>query len=303
MGKKSLVIMAAGMGSRFGGLKQMTPVDDAGRVIMDFSVYDAARSGFDEAIIVIKPENEDDFKRLVGHRIEKLLPVKYAYQTLSSLPEGFSVPEGREKPWGTAHAVLCASPYITDSFAVINADDFYGAEAFAAAGGFLSSDRGENEHAMVGYLLKNTLTENGAVARGVCETDDNGRLISVTEHTHIEKRPGGAAYSLDGGKTFCDISGETVVSMNFWCFSNGILPAFKDGFLRFLTETLPQNPLRAEYFLPSVVSSAISSGDSSVRVLPCTALWHGVTYREDLQSVVDSIAALERCGTYDFDKK
>ena len=300
MKKPVLVIMAAGMGSRFGGLKQMTPVDDEGHVIMDFSVYDAARAGFGGVIAVIKPENEADFRKLVGDRISKILPVQYAYQTLDALPDGFSVPEGREKPWGTAHAVLCAAPLIDGPFAVINADDFYGAEAFSAVGSFLSETHGENEHVMAGYLLKNTLTEFGSVARGVCQTDEQGLLVSVTERTHIEKRPYGAAYSTDGGETFTDVSGDSIVSMNFWGFSEGILPAFKNGFADFLTDVLPQNPMRAEYFLPSVVSGEIEKKRASVRVIPCRAKWHGVTYREDLQAVKTAISGMKTAGTYKF---
>ena len=300
MKKPILVIMAAGMGSRFGGSKQTTAVDDAGHVIMDFSVYDAVNAGFSRAVIIIKPENEEDFRRLVGNRIEKLLPVTYAYQTLDSLPDGFSVPEGRTKPFGTAHAVLCAAPMLDAPFAVINADDFYGAGAFSAVGEFLSGEHGENEHVMAGFLLKNTLTENGSVARGICETDENGYLLSVTERTHIEKRPYGAAYSLDGGKSFTDISPEAVVSMNFWGFSEGILPAFRNGFEAFLKNDLPKNPLKAEYFLPSVVSGELASGRAVCRVLPCSEKWYGVTYRDDLGDVQAAIRRLEKEGKYLF---
>jgi len=292
--------MAAGMGSRFGGLKQITPVDDGGRVIMDFSVYDAARAGFERAVIVIKPENEADFRRLVGDRIEKTLPVTYAYQTPDKLPAGFTVPEGRIKPWGTAHAVLCAAPYLDGPFAVINADDFYGAGAFRAVGGFLSGEHGENEHVMAGFLLKNTLTENGSVARGVCKTDERGFLVSVTERTHVVKTPAGAAYSLDGGVTFTDISPESVVSMNFWGFSEGILPAFRDGFTEFLQNKLPADPMKAEYYLPTVVTRELESGRATCRVLPCEEKWYGVTYRDDLMGVKSAIGALEKEGKYVF---
>ncbi|MBR6259255.1 MAG: NTP transferase domain-containing protein [Oscillospiraceae bacterium] len=300
MKKPILVIMAAGMGSRFGGLKQMTAVDDGGRVIMDFSVYDAAKAGFGRAVIVIKRENEADFRRLVGERIEKLLPVTYAYQELDSLPDGFSVPEGRKKPWGTAHAVLSAADQIDAPFAVINADDYYGFGAFEAVGRFLSEPRGENEHVMAGFLLKNTLTENGAVARGVCETDEKGYLVSVTERTHVETRPNGAAYSLDGGKTFTDIDPDTVVSMNFWGFSTGILSAFREGFTDFLKNKLPADPMKVEYFLPSVVTGELTSGRGTCRVLPCAEKWYGVTYKEDLKGVQDAIARLEKEGKYSF---
>ncbi|MBR5381480.1 MAG: NTP transferase domain-containing protein [Oscillospiraceae bacterium] len=300
MKRPVLVIMAAGMGSRFGGLKQITPVDSGGRVIMDFSVYDAKRAGFERAVVVIKPENEADFRKLVGERIEKTLPVTYAYQTLDSLPAGFSVPEGRVKPWGTAHAVLCAAPFIDGPFAVINADDFYGAGAFELVGGFLRSEHGDNEHVMAGFLLKNTLTENGSVARGVCETDERGYLVSVTERTHVVKTPTGAAYSLDGGETFTDISPESVVSMNFWGFSEGILPAFERGFASFLENEAPKNPLKAEFYLPAVVSGELAAGKASCRVLPCAEKWYGVTYRDDLESVKNAVSSLEKAGKYVF---
>ncbi len=298
MKKPSLVIMAAGMGSRFGGLKQITPVDHEGHVIMDFSIFDAMRSGFQEAVIVINPENEGDFRRLIGDRISARFPIRYAYQSLDHIPSCFSVPEGRVKPWGTAHAVLCAAETLNGPFAVINADDFYGAGAFSAIGNFLSENSCENEHAMAGYLLKNTITENGAVARGVCEVDRLGYLVSVTELTHIEKRSDGAAYSRDGGRTFTDIRADTVVSMNFWGFSASIIPALKTGFERFLSTILPADPLRAEYFLPSVVSGEIASWRAAVRVIPCHECWHGITYRDDMSSVTDAIAKMKRSGAY-----
>ena len=194
----SLVVMAAGLGSRYGGLKQIAPVDPNGHILMDYSIYDALRAGFDRVVCIIKPEMREDFYEVIGHRLEKQVEVRYAYQRLDNLPAGYSVPEGRTKPWGTAHALLCAKEQIDAPFAVINADDFYGRDAFAAIAAFLREKHGAGEHAMVGYRIENTLTENGHVARGVCETDENGFLRGVTERTHIEPREGGAAFTEDG---------------------------------------------------------------------------------------------------------
>ena len=218
--------MAAGMGSRFGGSKQTTPVDDAGHIIIDFSIFDAVRAGFGRVICVIKPEMEAGFRAAIGDRIAEKGELRYAFQAVDRLPEGYTVPEGRVKPWGTAHAVLCALDQVEGPFAVINADDFYGAGAFKAAADFLTAPGDENEHAMVGYRVENTLTENGAVSRGVCATDDQGYLVSIDERTKIEPRAGGAAYTEDDGATWTFIPAGTPVSMNLWAFRRGIVPAF-----------------------------------------------------------------------------
>lgn len=297
MNKPTLVIMAAGMGSRFGGCKQITPVDDAGHVIMDYSIYDALQAGFGKIVCVIKPEMEADFRAVIGDRIAKKADVAYAYQTIDRLPEGYSVPEGRVKPWGTAHAVLCAADEIEGDFAAINADDFYGRGAFRAAADFLRGDHAENEHAMVGYLIENTLTENGYVSRGVCEGDSDGMLRVITERVHIEPRPGGAAYIEEGeGEVF--IPAGTRVSMNMWAFSHSILDEMRKRFITFLNTRAVENPLKAEYYLPSVPDALIREGRARVHLLETKERWYGVTYHEDLAAVQAAMARLRTQGVY-----
>ena len=297
MNKPTLVIMAAGMGSRFGGCKQITPVDDAGHVIMDYSIYDALQAGFGKIVCVIKPEMEADFRAVIGDRIAKKADVAYAYQTIDRLPEGYSVPEGRVKPWGTAHAVLCAADEIEGDFAAINADDFYGRGAFRAAADFLRGDHAENEHAMVGYLIENTLTENGYVSRGVCEGDSDGMLRVITERVHIEPRPGGAAYIEEGeGEVF--IPAGTRVSMNMWAFSHSILDEMRERFITFLNTRAVENPLKAEYYLPSVPDALIREGKARVHLLETKERWYGVTYHEDLAAVQAAMARLRAQGVY-----
>ena len=297
MNKPTLVIMAAGMGSRFGGCKQITPVDEAGHVIMDYSIYDALQAGFGKIVCVIKPEMEADFRAVIGDRIAKKADVAYAYQTIDRLPEGYSVPEGRVKPWGTAHAVLCAADEIEGDFAAINADDFYGRGAFRAAADFLRGDHAENEHAMVGYLIENTLTENGYVSRGVCEGDSDGMLRVITERVHIEPRPGGAAYIEEGeGEVF--IPAGTRVSMNMWAFSHSILDEMRERFITFLNTRAVENPLKAEYYLPSVPDALIREGRARVHLLETKERWYGVTYHEDLAAVQAAMARLRAQGVY-----
>lgn len=298
MKKPALVIMAAGMGSRFGGNKQVTPVDEAGHAILDYSVFDAVRAGFDKVIFIIKKNFADSFRGTFGDRISKTVEVVYAYQELDMLPEGFSVPEGREKPWGTAHAVLCAKDVIDGPFCVINADDFYGAGAFKTAYDFLTSEHADNVHAMVGYKVENTLTENGAVSRGVCETSAEGMLTGITERTYIVAAEGGAAYSEDKGETFTFIPEGTVVSMNMWCFGKSMLDEIGSRFAGFLTESLPVNPMKCEYYLPQVPNMCIEDGTASVRVLSTDEKWFGMTYREDLPKVREAIASMHDAGKY-----
>ena len=294
----TLVIMAAGMGSRFGGMKQMTPVDPQGHFIMDYSIFDALRAGFGKVVCVIKEEMREDFEALVGQRVRSKTELVYAYQSLDRIPDGFSIPEGRVKPWGTAHAVLCAADVIDGPFAVINADDFYGYDAFRAMADFLKQDRPAGQQAMVGYALKNTLTENGSVSRGVCEVDARGFLTGVTERTTIEQRPNGAAYTEDGGNSWTDLPGDTVVSMNMWGFQRSVLDLMGEMFREFLTNTVPTNSMKAEYFLPLIPSRMIAEGTGTIEVLASAAKWYGVTYKEDLQGVVDAIAAMKAAGTY-----
>ena len=298
MKNPSLVIMAAGMGSRFGGNKQVTPVDDAGHAILDYSVFDAVRAGFDKVVFIIKRSFADSFREAFGDRIARSVKVEYAYQELDMLPEGFSVPEGREKPWGTAHAVLCAKDVIDGPFCVINADDFYGAGAFKTAYDYLTSGIGETEHAMVGYKVENTLTENGAVSRGVCVTSDEGMLTGITERTHIVATEGGAAFSEDKGETFTFIPAGTIVSMNMWCFSKSMLDEIGSRFAGFLTENLPVNPMKCEYYLPQVPNMCILDKTATVRVLATDEKWFGMTYREDLPKVRAAIAEMRAAGKY-----
>lgn len=291
-----LVILAAGMGSRFGGPKQITPVDDFGHAIIDFSLYDAYQAGFRKVVFIIKREIEEDFKAAVGRRMEKYFDVKYVFQQIDMLPAGYAVPEGRKKPWGTAHAVLCAAGAIGGPFAVINADDFYGRGAYETIYRFLAADRAEAEHAMVAYLLKNTVTEHGTVARGICQVE-NGLLTDVVERTRIEKRGKDAAFTEDG-ETWIPLSGESRVSMNFWGFGQDMLLELRDRFPAWLDANLPVNPEKAEYFLPFVANAVIHEGQGTVEVLPGHETWHGITYKEDMPDVVDYIARLRSEGIY-----
>ena len=297
MKKPTLVIMAAGLGSRFGGCKQITPVDDRGHAIIDYSIYDALRAGFGRIVCVIKPEMEADFRAAIGNRIAQHADIVYAYQTLDRLPEGFAVPEGRVKPWGTAHAVLCAADAIEGDFAAINADDYYGPGAFRLACDFLTSPHDPGDHAMVGYRIENTLTENGHVSRGVCSVDENGMLRSIDERLRIEPREGGAAFTEDG-ENYSFIPAGTKVSMNLWAFRHGILDEMKQRFVNFLNTNAVENPLKAEFYLPSVPDALIREGRGSVRVLETGERWYGVTYREDLEKVQAAMAELRRSGVY-----
>ena len=301
MNQPTLVIMAAGMGSRFGGNKQITPVDDRGQVILDYSVYDAYRAGFKKVICIIKHDFAEDFHQRIGSRMAGKVDLTYAYQELDMLPAGFSVPEGRVKPFGTAHAVLCAGDQIDGPFCVVNADDFYGADAFRQAYAFLSQPHAATEHAMVGYAVENTLTENGSVSRGVCQTDEKGRLVSITERTYIVPRPGGAAFSEDKGQTFTFIPAGTVVSMNLWCFQHSMLDEISTRFSAFLQENLPVNPLKCEYYLPSVPDQCIREGKATVQVLHTPEKWFGMTYHEDLAKVRGTIEEMKAAGKYPDD--
>lgn len=300
MKKPVLVIMAAGMGSRYGGLKQIDPVDEQGHIIMDFSIYDAKRAGFEKVIFIIKKENEEDFKEAVGLRMEEIMEVEYVYQDLDNLPEGYKLPEGRVKPWGTAHAVLSCIDAVDGPFAVINADDYYGSHAFQVIYDYLSTHEDDEKYryTMVGYLLKNTLTDNGHVARGVCDMNEDGELIGIHERTRIEKRDGGAAYTEDDGETWVSLDVDSIVSMNMWGFSASILREIRDGFPAFLEEGLQSNPMKCEYFLPTVVSNLLEEGKAAVSVLKSADKWYGVTYKEDKPVVVEAIGKLKESGLY-----
>lgn len=291
-----LVIMAAGMGSRFGGLKQMQPMDAQGHFLMDFSIYDALRAGFGKVVCIIKKEMEADFEALIGERVRPFIKLCYAEQNINMLPEGYTVPEGRTKPWGTAHAVMCAAAEIDAPFAVINADDFYGRAAFEAMGAFLKQPRAETEHAMVGYQLRNTLTENGSVSRGQCFVDESGFLTGVVERTAIERKGEKIYYTEDG--TDYEMAEDTVVSMNMWGFQQSLIGRFKADFVKFLDEMMPKNPLKAEYFLPLIPNAVICEGSGTVKVLRSDARWYGVTYQNDLPGVLDAIKNMKDAGEY-----
>ena len=300
MKKPVLVIMAAGMGSRYGGLKQIDPVDEQGHIIMDFSIFDAKRAGFEKVIFIIKKEIQKDFKEVIGNRIEKVVDVAYAFQDLHNIPDGYEVPAGRVKPWGTAHAVLSCKDLIDGPFAVINADDYYGRDAFQKIYDFLSTHE-DNEkycYTMVGYQLENTLTENGHVARGICEMNEAGELVSVTERTRIEKRDGGAAFTEDDGATWTTLPEGTIVSMNMWGFTEGFLGEIDNGFEAFLEEGLKKNPLKCEYFLPTVVSNLLTQDKATVSVLTSEDKWYGVTYKEDKPVVEQAIKDFKKVGLY-----
>ena len=290
-----LVIMAAGMGSRYGGLKQVDPVGNHNQLIIDYSIYDARRAGFETVVFVIKHEIEDTFKAAIGDRLSKVINVKYAYQQLDDLPEGYSVPEERVKPWGTAHAILAARKVVDGPFAVVNADDYYGPEGFKKIYDYLEShpdQPGCYEFAMVGYLLGNTVTENGHVARGICEED------SETERTRIEKDGADARFTEDDGATWTHLSGNTIVSMNLWGFTESFLKEAEARFPAFLDKALAENPLKGEYFLPSVVTQLLEEKKARVKVLRSTDKWYGVTYREDKPVVVNAIAEMTANGLY-----
>lgn len=303
MEKPVLVVMAAGMGSRYGGMKQIDPVGPSGQVIIDYSLYDARRAGFETVIFVIKHEIEDAFKAAIGDRVSKVMKVEYAFQQLEELPAGFAVPEGRAKPWGTCHAVLAAKHLIHGPFAVINADDYYGPEAFQVIYDYLSTHQdGEvYDYCMVSYLLKNTVSENGSVARGVCEANPDGTLAAVTERTCIETYPGGIHFTENGGDTWQDLAPDTPVSMNLWGFGQSFLEEAEARFAGWLSENLPKNPLKCEYFLPLVVSELLAEGKATVKLLHSTDKWYGVTYREDKPVVVNAIAQKVADGLYPAD--
>ena len=300
MKKPVLVVMAAGMGSRYGGLKQIDPVDKQGHIIMDFSIYDAVKAGFEKVVFIIKRENEADFKAAIGDRMSKVIEVEYVFQDLHNLPEGYEVPEGRVKPWGTGHAILSCLGTVDAPFAVINADDYYGSHAFQMIYDYLTSHEDDEKYryTMVGYVLENTLTENGHVARGVCVTDENGYLQEINERTHIEKRGDETAYTEDDGATWTVIPEGSIVSMNMWGFSQSILKELKDRFAKFLDENLEGNPMKCEYFLPFVVDELLGEDKATVQVLKSLDKWYGVTYKEDKPVVVAAIQALKDSGLY-----
>ncbi len=299
--KPVLVVMAAGMGSRYGGLKQIDPVGSCGEAILDYSIYDAHEAGFDTVVIIIKEAIRHDFMETVGARLAKApVEIRYAYQELDKLPAGYAVPEGRTKPWGTSHAVLCAKDAIGDApFAVINADDYYGKSAYKVMYDYLAKaeDTHKFDYCMVGYELGKTVTENGSVARGICGTDAQSFLTEVVERTRIEKYAGGIHFTEDG-ENWVELPENTIVSMNMWGFTPSFLQEIENGFAAFLDKALVENPLKGEYFLPFVVQNLLSANKATVKVLTSPDKWYGVTYAADKPVVVAALQEKTQEGLY-----
>ena len=293
----TLVILAAGMGSRFGGLKQIEPMGPSDEFIIDYSVYDAIKAGFNKIVFIIKRENYELFKETIGKRVEPHIKVEYAFQELNNLPKGWDIPSGRMKPLGTAHAVLCAKDYVNEPFAMINSDDFYGRDAFIKAYEYLSNaDNDSSKYGMIRYMVANTLTENGSVKRGVCEVDSNNYLKSITE-SKIEKIGNEILASpLDGSDSFT-VNSDDTVSMNFLLFTPSIFGYIEEGFSKFFIDN-KEDLLTSEYLIPDVVSNLINKGKASMKVIKTSASWHGVTYREDTPDVKNSIKKLVDEGEY-----
>lgn len=302
MTKPVLVVMAAGMGSRYGGLKQIDPVGKHGEMIIDYSIYDAMLAGFEKVVFIINRGIEADFKAAIGDRVAKKMEVAYVFQQLDSyLPKDYVIPEERKKPWGTAQAILCCKDVVDGNFAAINADDYYGKNAYRLLYDRLNiaADRGGKlDYCMVGFLLDNTLTDNGHVARGICETDADGKLINVVERTRVMRTPEGPAYSEDEGTTWYHIPKNNLVSMNMWGFTPSIFSEIEKRFPDFLREEVPKNPLKAEMYIPMEVGRLLREGKATVEVMPSPDRWHGVTYHDDKQSVMDALRKMTDEGLY-----
>lgn len=301
MEKTTLIVMAAGMGSRYGGLKQIDPVGPGGEIILDYSVFDAAEAGFDRVIFVIKHEIEEDFRKITDGRYDDKIEVEYAFQDMNDLPEGFSVPEGRVKPWGTGQAVLACRKLIDGPFAVINADDYYGKETFKIIHDELIKEKDESEKykfCMVGFMVENTLTENGSVARGVCQKNEEGYLTDIVERTKIAINGDKIQFTEDDGESWTDIPEGTTVSMNFWGFTKGMMTELEKGFAPFLEKGIKENPLKCEYFIPLVVDNLLKAGKADVKVLETTEKWYGVTYKEDKEFVTNALRKKVIDGVY-----
>lgn len=299
MDKPVLVVLAAGMGSRYGGMKQLDPVGPSGQLIIDYSIFDARRAGFEKVIFIIRQEFEADFRKAIGDRLSRLMEVEYAYQSLDDLPAPYTAPEGRTKPFGTGQAVLSARNLIHGPFAVINSDDYYGPEAFRVMYEYLSThaDTQQYQYCMVGYQVKNTVTENGSVSRGVCVVGSDGMLESVTERTKIVQDKDGVIRYADGDG-WVDLPGNTLVSMGIWGLTASFMQEAQDRFSGFLAESLPKDPMKCEYFLPTIISDLIGEGKAQVRMLHSTDKWYGVTYREDKPGVMAALARLTEEGLY-----
>ena len=292
----TLVVLAAGMGSRYGGLKQIDPIGPNGEIILEMSAFDAIRAGFNKIVFIIKKAIEEDFKKAIGNKIAEHIKVEYVFQEMDAcLPEGYEIPADRVKPWGTAHAILCCKNVIHEPFAVINADDYYGIASFQKLHDYLVSNADETAYSMVGFVLGNTLTDHGSVARGVCKVED-GKLAGVDERTRIEKREGKVQYYEND--TWYDVDANSLVSMNMWGFTASVLKEIDARFAAFLDRELPKNPIKCEYFLPFVVDELLKEGKADVTVLKSIDRWYGVTYKEDKETVVNAIKGLKEAGFY-----
>ncbi|MGI6721253.1 MAG: nucleotidyltransferase family protein [Anaerovoracaceae bacterium] len=295
-----LIIMAAGMGSRYGGLKQIDPITDEGEIIMDFSLYDAMMAGFKKAVFVIKEEMEDDFRELLMDRAGKHMEIEFAYQRLDDLPPGYGVPRGRVKPWGTAHAIMSARDIVKSPFCVINADDYYGPGAFQSIYEHLANEKEGNTYdfAMVSFLLKNTVTENGSVSRGICDVSKEGYLRHIIERTRIMKIADEICYSEDDGETWTALDENSPVSMNFWGYTEGMMHELWDRFPAFLDRALQEDPEKAEYQIPAVTDQLIKEGRATITVLNSRDRWYGVTYKEDKETVMAALQSMKDKGLY-----
>lgn len=296
MANPVLVVMVSGMGSRYGGLKQIDPVGPNGQIIMHYSIYDAWKAGFRRVVFIIKEELLDAFRERIGNAAEKLMQVDYVFQSPDKLPEGCTMPEGRTKPLGTGHAIYCVRGVVSEPFAVINADDFYGAQAFQCLYDYLkdAQDDDKYRYCMVGYRVENTLTENGTVSRGICEADENGYLADIVERTAISRDANGVISDPEAG----EIAEGTLVSMNMWGFTPSFLDELETGLRTFMTDELPKNPAKGEYYLPFAVDHLIQNGQATAKVLQTSAQWYGVTYKEDKPVVVDALRRMTEAGLY-----
>lgn len=296
----TLVIMAAGMGSRYGGLKQVDKITETGEIIIDFSLYDAMLAGFDRAIFIIREEHRDVFREIIDERAGRFMNIEYAYQKLENIPAGKVVPEGRQKPWGTAHAVLSCKDMIDGPFAVINADDYYGPDGFAAIYEYLTNNSDSDKYAycMVGYKLENTVTENGTVSRGVCTMDESGYLVDVTERTKIGDHDGQISFTEDDGETWEALPEGTLVSMNFWGFTKSFMDELDGGLEEFFDTKVVADPLKGEYFLPSVADRLVKEDKAKVKVLKTSDKWYGITYPEDKEDVKNALESMKDKGMY-----
>ena len=298
--KPALIIMAAGMGSRFGGLKQVTPLGPSGELIIDYSIHDAMEAGFERIVFVIKHEIEDVFKEFIGNRIEKTVQTDYVFQELNELPEGYSIPDGRVKPYGTAHAVWCCRDVVKGPFMVINSDDYYGKDCFKLIYDFITKPTTDNiKHlAMAGYILENTLTENGTVSRGVCEIDSNYKIIDLVERTKIAIRDGKPMFTEDDGQTWTELDRKSYVSMNCWGYPAGMFDLFDRELRVFLDTTVKEDPIKGEFYLPKMADKITKEGIADITVLPVSDKWFGVTYAEDKPKVMAALKDLADKGVY-----